>query len=133
MLLKVIPTERYVRMFEKSNWWLYCWLMIVIVDFEHSFTPCSSVSTVNFEHVITGWGKRFAVQTLLSLLESVTLSEPRARHHPNLHQSFPKFLLTLDLMYNRKKSKPVIETQAKFIRTGILVFILQYRPSHNLC
>ena len=26
-----------------------------IVHFEHIFTPCSSVSILNFEHVISGW------------------------------------------------------------------------------
>ena len=28
---------------------------IFIVNFEHIFTPCSSVSIVDFEHVIAGW------------------------------------------------------------------------------
>ena len=60
------------------------------------------------------------------------LSKSRARHHPNLHQSFPKILLTLGSMYNRKTSKSVIVIQAKIIRKGVLVFILQNRPSHNL-
>ena len=27
---------------------------VFIVKFEHYFTPCSSVSTVNFEHAIAG-------------------------------------------------------------------------------
>ena len=28
---------------------------VFIVNFEHYFTPCSSVSIVNFEHVIASW------------------------------------------------------------------------------
>ena len=32
-----------------------CWTMLIIVNFEQNFTSCSSVSIVNFEHVIAGW------------------------------------------------------------------------------
>ena len=28
-----------------------------IVNFEHIFVPCSSISIVNFEHVIASWEK----------------------------------------------------------------------------
>ena len=53
-----IPAGIYLLEVNNRNLRKKVWTMFkVIVDFEHISHFCSSVSIVNFEHIITGWVK----------------------------------------------------------------------------
>ena len=51
-----------------------------IVNFEH-FTPCSSVSIVNFEHAIAGW-------VVYEQMQATPLL--KIGHKLNVHRTFPR-------------------------------------------
>ena len=46
----------YLLKVNNKNTRTRCEVCSKLVNFEQYFTPCCSVSIVNFEHVIAGWG-----------------------------------------------------------------------------
>ena len=89
---------------KRHNWWRECNIQPAFTKFNNrntrkrceiysKFTPCSSVSIVNFDNVIAGWES--AIWFIIRESSSITESAKRAKEEPCLEQRPERNILRL--------------------------------------